>query len=405
MPTRYAMSPWIHQSQASRAPSFPRLRGPRTADVVVIGGGLTGCAAAYTCAAAGLDTVLLESGRMGHGRSGRGAGLMTPDPGLAFRDVTSAHGLKSARRIFEAWRRGAVDGAALLKRLRITCALESADALIIARDEQEKILRRESDARREAGLDVASLTHKQVQARMRLDAAAGLRLRDGFMLDPHRAALGLAAAAARAGASCHEHSLVKKVRFTRKHANVMAEGGTIRARKVIVATNSATVQFRSLQRHFTRREMYMVMTEPIPAPIRRQVGDPRVALRDMSASPHYVRSASDDRLLVAGADQDETPERLRATVLVQRTGQLMYELLKMYPAISGLRPAYGWEAAYGRTADGLPYIGAHRNYPHHVFALGGSPVSVTGAFVAARVLLRAVQDTPDAADEVFSWTR
>ena len=83
----------------------------------------------------------------------------------------------------------------------------------------------------------------------------------------------------------------------------------------------------------------------------------------------------------------------------------MYEVLKMYPAITGLQPAYGWEAAYGQTADGLMYIGAHRNYPHHLFALGGSPVSVTGAFVAARVLLRAVQEAPDAADEVFRWTR
>ena len=51
------------------------------------------------------------------------------------------------------------------------------------------------------------------------------------------------------------------------------------------------------------------------------------------------------------------------------------------------------------------YIGAHRNFPHHLFALGGGAVSVTGAFVAARLLLRAVQGTPEPADEVFSWTR
>ena len=80
---------------------------------------------------------------------------------------------------------------------------------------------------------------------------------------------------------------------------------------------------------------------------------------------------------------------------MQRTGQLMYELLTMYPAISGLRPEYGWEAPYAGTADGLMYIGAHRNYPHHLFALGGGRDSVTGAFVAARIIARAVsRDTP-----------
>src|SRR4029453_8352603 len=58
----------------------------------------------------------------------------------------------------------------------------------------------------------------------------------------------------------------------------------------------------------------------------------------------------------------------------------------MYPAIVGLQPEWGWESSYGETADGLPYIGPHRNYPRHLFALGGAGDSLTGAFLAARVL-------------------
>ena len=57
------------------------------------------------------------------------------------------------------------------------------------------------------------------------------------------------------------------------------------------------------------------------------------------------------------------------------------------------------------TADGLMYIGAHRNYPYHLFALGGGSGSVTGAFVASRILLRAVQGKAEKADEVFGWNR
>ena len=83
----------------------------------------------------------------------------------------------------------------------------------------------------------------------------------------------------------------------------------------------------------------------------------------------------------------------------------MYELLTMYPAISGLKPAYGWEATYGDTVDGLMYIGAHRNYPNHLFALGGSPDSLTGAFLAARIVLRALKGRSEKGDAVFGWTR
>ena len=109
--------------------------------------------------------------------------------------------------------------------------------------------------------------------------------------------------------------------------------------------------------------------------------------------------------MVTGADQDEPAARTRDAVSVQRTGQLMYELLTMYPAISGLQPQYGGHLPFGETADGLMYIGPHRNYPHHLFALGGGGDSISGAFVASRILARAARGQTDKADEVFGWTR
>ena len=92
-------------------------------------------------------------------------------------------------------------------------------------------------------------------------------------------------------------------------------------------------------------------------------------------------------------------------MLVQRTGQLMYELLTMFPIISGLMPEYGWELLAGETADELMYIGPHRNYPRHLFALGSGGDSVTGAFLAARLLVRAVQGVPEKQDAVWGFTR
>jgi glycine/D-amino acid oxidase-like deaminating enzyme len=405
MATRYGRSPWLHEFPRSRVPVYPRYRGDRTADVVIVGGGLTGCACAYACAVAGLETVLLEGDRIGAGRSGRSAGLMTADPGPSFRDMSAAHGLRAARRVFETWRRGALDGAALLRRLGINCYLSSREALVVAGSEHERLLKREYDTRRDAGLDGAWLNRKQILARMRLDGAGGMKTRDGFALDPYRACIGLATEASRRGTAFFERSPVRKVRFTRKFADVDVEHGSIRTRKVIVATGTATAEFKSLQRHLDRREAYLVMTERVPAAVRRQLGDTGIVVADVNMPATYIAWTRDDRLIVAGGDQKETPLRIRPAVLVQRTGQLMYEVLKKYPAISGLQPDYGWESIYGETADGLMYIGAHRNYPHHLFALGGGSIGVTGAFVAARILVRAVQDAADKADEVFGWNR
>jgi glycine/D-amino acid oxidase-like deaminating enzyme len=125
----------------------------------------------------------------------------------------------------------------------------------------------------------------------------------------------------------------------------------------------------------------------------------------MAEPPHVVRWVGDDRILLSGADSAAGPPRLRDKAVVQRTGQLMYELSTLYPDISGTQPEYGWAADYARTSNGLPAIGPHRNFPHHLFAFGDASHSVTGAYLASRIILRHHFGEMDPADDVFAFHR
>ena len=405
MPTRYGESPWIAEFPRARRPDFPRLRGEHTCDVVIVGGGLTGCATAYACAMAGLEPMLVEGERVGQGSSGRSSGLLIADPGPLFRDVLKAHGLRAARRVFESWARGASDGAALLKRLKVPGGVTPLSDVIAAVRGDEKALAREHTERAGAGIPSRWFADRQAKAATGMDAAAAIRVPYGFAVDPYRACVTLATAASRRGAALFEKSPIRKVTFGRKGVEVTTSDAIVRAATVIVTTGIATAEFKPLRRHFKRRESYMVMTAPVPAAVRKLILPGKATLRDTRTPHHRIRWTADQRLLVAGADQDEPAPRTRDAVSVQRTGQLMYELLTMYPAISGLQPQYGWHLPFGETADGLMYIGPHRNYPHHLFALGSGGDSISGAFVASRMLARAVRGQTDKADEVFGWTR
>ena len=391
---------------ASRRPASRPLRGEQTTDVVIIGGGLAGCTTAYACAVAGFGVVVLERSRIGQGSAGRGEGLLLPDPEQAFQDVTKVHGVRLARHAFESWRRWALDAAALLRRLRVPCGLAARKTLMVAGAEAERWLVGERKARAGAGTTTTWLGRQPGSTAANRDVAGALRVGSGFAFDPYRACVGLAAAAVRRGGAVFERSHAKRVRPTRHGVDVTVDGGgLVHASRVIVATGSPTMEFSSLRRHFKRRERYVVLTEPVPAAVRRHLAPAENVISDRHDPPRRVYRTADHRLVVSGADQAETPLRQREAVLVQRTGQLMYELLTMYPAISGLQPAYGWDLPYGATRGGLMYAGPHRNYPHHLFALGGPEHSGTGAFVAARVLLRALQDRPDKADAAFAFTR
>jgi glycine/D-amino acid oxidase-like deaminating enzyme len=404
--TNYGKSPWVDQFPKSRVPAHPRYKGSQQTDVVIIGGGLTGCATAYAFAAAGVKVVLLEADQIGRGNTGGAAGWISEDPGVPFSDLEKTAGVRGARRTWQSWRRASLDFAALLRRLGVKCYLEPRPALTVATTpEQAARLQREQKSRRAAGLDAPLLNARAIKSDVGLDAVAGLRAKDGAIVDPYRACLGLAAAAADRGATLFEHSAVKKVTFNRKIVDIFTAGGSIRASRVVVATGMPTPLFKSLVRHFWFRSTYLALTEPVPAKIRQQLGRRASVVRDSAAPPHAIRWVGEDRILVSGADRETPPPRLRDKTAVQRTGQLMYELSTLYPDISGLQPEYGWAADYALTANGLPSIGPHRNYPHHLFAFGDASANITGAYLASRVLLRHHFEEMDPADEVFAFRR
>jgi glycine/D-amino acid oxidase-like deaminating enzyme len=237
------------------------------------------------------------------------------------------------------------------------------------------------------------------------DSAGAIRLHDGFTFDPVRASLGLAAAAAARGARVFEQSPVRRTRFTRKHADVHLGTGTIRTRGVFVATGGPGSLFRPLRRHVRELEGHVVVTEPLSAAMRRETGRRQSILTEAGDAPHWLRWLPDGRALFGGALAAPVGPRLRDRTTVQRTAQLMYELSIRYPVISGLPARWGWPAPVVSGADGLPWVGAHRNFPFHFFALGFGWHGDGLAWFAAKAALRHFTGEPRRDDAAFGFER
>ena len=149
------VSIWLDRFPKSRRPAYPRFRGDIETDVVIVGGGLTGCACAASFASAGRSVVLLEADRIGAGSTASSPGLIREDFDASFQDTANAHGLRTARALWQGLRRASLDFAAALRRYDIKCDLMPQDLLYAVRREPDaiKVLRREYDARRAAGFD------------------------------------------------------------------------------------------------------------------------------------------------------------------------------------------------------------------------------------------------------------
>lgn len=398
----------------SRRPEYSRHRGQLSVPVVIVGGGLTGCACAAAFTAAGVKVVLLEADRIGAGATAGSAGLLRQDLDASFQASVAEHGIKTARHVWQGFRRASLDFAAALRRLGIRADLVPQDLLLVARDsasglpvasaEAGRRLQREFRARKESGLECSWLTPRALSQEAGIVSNGGIRTK-GDALDPYRACLGLAASAASKGAHIHERTAVRRIRAGRKTVEIKTDGGVITAESVIIAMGGLPDDLRALRRHFAPTQSYAVVTESLPATVRREVGKRASALRDTASPPHVLRWLKDDRVLFAGADQPAVALRLRDQTLVQRANQLMYELTTLYPAISGVQPAWGWDFLHYGSPDGLPVVGPHRNFPRHLFALGHGRHGAATAWLAARILLREYLREPATGDELFGFVR
>jgi glycine oxidase len=214
--------------------------GARTADVVVVGGGVIGLAVAWRCAQHGQHVTLFERGELGGGASRAAAGMLAPVAELEFGEAgrrVLELGLESAR-IWPAFADELAEASGSPSQLRAD------GTLIVARDHDEsEALEREFAFREKLGLDVARLRASEAR---RLEPSLAPTLRLAVLLpseqsvDPRWLSGALATAARGAGAVLHEGTQVAALRGSAERVDgvTLADGSAIAAHCVVVAAGA-----------------------------------------------------------------------------------------------------------------------------------------------------------------------
>ena len=105
------------------------LRGERSADVVVIGGGAAGLAVALRLQERGAEVIVLERHRIGAGVTGGSTAKVTALHGTLLSEIRRLHGAAVARTYAQANLAGLADIRATVERYGIDCGLTTAPAV------------------------------------------------------------------------------------------------------------------------------------------------------------------------------------------------------------------------------------------------------------------------------------
>jgi glycine/D-amino acid oxidase-like deaminating enzyme len=150
---------------------------------------------------------------------------------------------------------------------------------------------------------------------------------------------------------------------------------------------------------------YVLATAPVTPPERRELGLSDVMVWDTERPYHYARWAPEHRLLLGGGDRLVRPGAGRRRQFATAVQELRTHFDKHMPAVSTINTEFAWEGLFATTPDTLPYIGPHRRYPLHWFALGYGGNGMTFSFLAARLLLERWQRETSPDHELFGFGR
>ncbi|WP_232665989.1 NAD(P)/FAD-dependent oxidoreductase [Pseudonocardia sp. TRM90224] len=291
---------WYEQiGRPERAPALP---GDRTADVCIVGAGLTGLWTAYYLAREQPDLriVVLEKEFAGFGASGRNGGWLSAEIAGNLDRYAASGGRDGVRMLLRAMERAVDD-------VIDVCAAEGIDADIV-KDGVLHVARSEPQlARMESALaanaawgigDERRLTRAEVHERVRVEGAMG------GIFNPHCARVqpaklvrGVADAVRRLGVIIHEGTEVTAIAPGR----AVTRHGTVRADQVLRCLEGYTAGLPGSRREWLPMNSSMIVTEPLPHHVHDEIGwTGAELLGDLANAYSYAQRTADGRIAIGG---------------------------------------------------------------------------------------------------------
>ena len=378
---------WVKTCWPEDPPNI--LGGNLQADVVVIGGGITGLITAALLADGGTDVVVVEAGRLASGVTGYTTAKVTALHGMKYAQLEQNHSEDAARVYAEANSAGLSTIDDLILRHEIDCDWEPASAFTYTtKSSSVDEIAEEAAAAQRAGLTAVTTTETELP----FEVAAAVRLDEQAQFHPRKFCLGLAAALQARGVRIFEDSRVLDV-DDGSPCKVECASGTIEAGWVVLASHLPFLD-RGLffAKAFPERSYALAWK-------RQSDGDrPRGMYLSADEPTRSLRSAADGHLIVGGeshkvGQEPDTPGRYAA---IEAWAQQNFGPGEV---------THKWSAQDPKSVDGLPYIGRQLPGSQVLVATAFAKWGMTNSAASARILTDLISGRDNAWADTFDATR
>ncbi|MGZ5338623.1 MAG: NAD(P)/FAD-dependent oxidoreductase [Thermoleophilaceae bacterium] len=362
----------------------PALNGQVQVDACVIGAGVGGLSCARRLAEHGLETIVLERGTVAGGASGRNGGFLLAGVAAFHNDARDLYGRERNRRIYARTVAAQQEIYELAEALGLGDAVRRVGSLRVAvTDEEAERVRGQVEALREDGFPGELVEHNALPPVLRRRGLCACLVDHDAALHPARWYRALAEAAERAGVRICEGTAVQAPVSAPGEGEVQTDGGSVRARHVIVAADGALpVLVPEYEGRVRARRLHMVASEPTQ-PVVEQLVYPRWGYE-------YFQQRPDGRLLLGGfsdldGEASYTDSEEGSPEIWARLESYLRDELGLDTKVS-----HRWVGIVGYTADQLPYVGEVPGRPGLHVAGGYSGHGNVPGYVAGQEIADAI---------------
>ena len=328
------------------------MTGDISTEVAIVGGGFTGLSTALHLGEKGIESHILEAETIGHGGSGRNAGLLNAGVWLPPQDVRTELGEERGARLVKVLGEAPEYVFSLIEKHQIRCEATRHGTIHAAHAPKGfEGLRRRWEEWQRLGAPVDLLDREQVADKIGTGVFhGGLHDQRAGTINPMGYVRGLARAAAAAGATLHTG--VRVTKLTREGAkwHLKTTAGEVMANSVILGTNAYSDElWPGLKNTFTIIHYFQLASEPMGDRVAHILKEGQ-GLWDTGSIMFSLRRDAFGRLIIGSMGKVRGGESGLSKRWASR------RLRHLFPDLGEVTFEKAWHGQIAMTPDHIPRI-------------------------------------------------